>query len=458
MNKFNIIYLHTHDCGRYVQPYGYPVCTPNIQRLAEGGMVFRQAHTATPTCSPSRGALLTGSSPHSCDMTGLAGMGFALKNREEHILFTLRENGYKSCLIGEQHIAEDPHTIGYDEVIEFPNISRRDGGHKNKAALVAPAAVEWLERHKSERFFLDIGMDDTHRIWPEPSPEDDPRYVRPPEPIPDNPITRKDFACYKTSARLLDDGIGKILDAIEKNNLAENTLVICTTDHGLGFPRMKSSLYDGGTGVMLILRGPGGFTGGQVSEALVSQIDLFPTVCELLGIAPPSWLEGRSLMPLIRGELTEVNEHIFTEINFHGGYEPARAVRTQKYKYIKHFDNPAFPARTSNQRKGPTLELWIEKGWRERQYPPEELYDLFFDPNESNNLANNPEFTSVLESMRGRLHRWMVYTKDALLHGSMPVPKGATIYDLDSRCVLGKPPLPDCFRLGQEAPHINYKL
>ncbi|PCJ62290.1 MAG: sulfatase [Planctomycetota bacterium] len=457
MEKCNIIYLHTHDCGRYVQPYGYPVSTPNIQILAEGGITFRQAHAASPTCSPSRGALVTGSSPHSCGMTGLAGMGFALKNPEQHMLFTLRDAGFSTTLIGQQHVAEDSNTIGYDEVIPFPEISRRNGGHTFKASVVAPAAAEWLSKKRTEPFFLNIGMDDTHRIWPEPGPEDDPRFVRPPEPIPDNPVTRKDFACYRTSARTLDKGIGLILEALDKNGLSENTLVICTTDHGLGFPRMKSSLYDGGTGVMLIIKGPGGFNGGQVSDALVSQIDIFPTVCELLGIQPPSWLEGRSMMPLMRGEYEEVNEHIFTEINYHGGYDPTRAVRTQRYKYIKHFKTPNFPARTSNQRKGPTLELWIEKGWRERPYPNEELYDLFFDPNEADNLAEKPAFLNILNSMQGRMQRWMEYTSDPLLAGEVPQPQEGTIYDVDSRCIKGTPPLPDCMRLSQEAPNVNLK-
>ena len=107
------------------------------------------------------------------------------------------------------------------------------------------------------------------------------------------------MAEYIDAARRLDWKMGKVFDALEKNNLAENTLVICTTDHGLAFPRMKCHVTDHGIGVMLIVRGPGGFDGGKVVDGLVSQIDLFPTICELAEIDSPNWLQGNSILPLI---------------------------------------------------------------------------------------------------------------------------------------------------------------
>ena len=110
------------------------------------------------------------------------------------------------------------------------------------------------------------------------------------------------MAAFKASARSLDQGIGAVLNALHTLDLAESTLIICTTDHGLAFPGAKATLYDRGTGVMLIMRGPGGFTGGKVVDALVSHLDVYPTICELAGIEAPPWLEGSSLMPLVRGE------------------------------------------------------------------------------------------------------------------------------------------------------------
>src|SRR5205823_3065998 len=141
-------------------------------------------------------------------------------------------------------------------------------------------------------------------------PDEDPRYCLPPPALPDTPDTRQDMAAYKASARILDWGIGVVLDALEANGLVENTLIICTTDHGIAFPGSKCNLTDRGIGVMLILSGPAEFSGGHVSDAMVSHLDLFPTVCDLLGIAPPPWLQGKSLLPLVRGEVTTINDAI----------------------------------------------------------------------------------------------------------------------------------------------------
>src|SRR5581483_3521155 len=113
----NILYLHSHDTGRYVQPYGHAVSTPNIQRLAETGILFRQAFCAGPSCSPSRASLLTGQYPHNNGMMGLAHRGFRLFNLEHHIIYTLRRAGYYSAVVGAQHITESSPPIAYDELL-----------------------------------------------------------------------------------------------------------------------------------------------------------------------------------------------------------------------------------------------------------------------------------------------------------------------------------------------------
>src|SRR2546421_4967903 len=115
------------------------------------------------------------------------------------------------------------------------------------------------------------------------------------------------MGAFKASAWDLDQGVGAVLEALEANGLAGNTLVLCTTDHGIAFPRMKGNLTDHGIGVMLILRGPGGFRGGKVCDSLVSHIDIFPTLCDLLQIEHPRWLQGVSLLPLVRDVRAEVH-------------------------------------------------------------------------------------------------------------------------------------------------------
>ncbi|MCB0172753.1 MAG: sulfatase-like hydrolase/transferase, partial [Anaerolineae bacterium] len=110
----NILYLHSHDTGRYIQPYGHAVPTPHLQQLAEEGVLFRRAFSAAPTCSPSRACLLTGQSAHSNGMLGLAHRGFTLNDYHQHLVHTLRRAGYYSALVGIQHIAADTAAIGYD--------------------------------------------------------------------------------------------------------------------------------------------------------------------------------------------------------------------------------------------------------------------------------------------------------------------------------------------------------
>ena len=412
MVRPNIIYLHSHDTGRYIEPYGYGVRSPNLQRLAEQGMLFRQAHNAAPTCSPSRAALLTGMCPHSAGQFGLVNRGFDLADPSRHLVHTLRAAGYRSTLAGVQHVRRDPRTIGYDEILNTASRKARD---------VAPAAAEFLTAAQRQPFFLTVGFSETHRAFPPPAPADDARYVRPPAPFPDTPETRADMAAYQACLSALDHGIGMVLGALDEAGLAENTLVICTTDHGLPFPRMKCNLTDHGTGVMLILRGPGGFEGGRVSDALVSHIDLFPTLCELLEIAPPAWLQGRSLLPLVRGEAEQINDAVFAEVNYHGQYEPQRMIRTERWKYIRRFTERAIPS-LANCDNSISKDLMLRHGWAELPMVEEQLYDLVFDPNEAANLAGDPRHAATLADLRARLAHWMEATDDPILRAPIPKP------------------------------------
>ena len=415
----NIIYIHSHDTGRYIQPYGHAIPTPNLQRLAEEGVLFRRAFCAAPTCSPSRAALLTGQSPHSAGMTGLVNRGWQLADYSQHIVNTLRQAGYTSALAGVQHVAPDPALIGYDQIIDTPTKMAKD---------VAPAAKAFLDNAPQQPFWLTAGFFETHRKFPAIGPDDDPRYTLPPAPLPDTPRNRADMAAYKTMARDMDDAIGIILDALDANGLAENTLVIYTTDHGLAFPGMKCNLTDHGMGISLIIRGPNGFSGGKVVDAMLSQIDIFPTLCELIGIPKPAWLQGKSFLPIMREEVDEINDEIFAEVSYHAADEPKRAVRTQRYKYIRRFGG--HPTTTlPNCDDSLSKDVWLEHGWRDQKAEPERLFDLIFDPNETNNLAANPALEPTLTDMRRRLDRWMAATHDPLLDGPVPAPSGATLND-----------------------------
>ena len=425
----NIVYLHSHDTGRHIQPYGHQVPTPNIQRLADQGLLFRQAYCAAPSCSPSRASLLTGQWPHSNGMMGLAHRGHRLNDYGQHLVHALRSGGYWSALIGEQHVSEDPGILGYDHVVDV------DSSH---AEAVAPAALALLRDAPPEPFFISVGFFETHREYFESTSVRDALYSQPPDNLPDTPRTRRDMAAFKASARSLDQGVGAVMAGLDERGLADNTIVILTTDHGLPFPGAKSTLYDRGIGVMLIVRGPGGFHGGRVSDALVSQIDLYPTLCELAGVEQPSFLQGRSLLAHVRGQAPEVNEEIYAELTFHAAYEPQRAIRTRRFKYIRRFGDRLEPV-LANVDDSPSKDVLVEHGWAERPARREELFDLVFDPHEAADRSQDPAYAGVLDDLRERLERWMRETGDALADGPVEPPPGAVLNSPDQRSPADPP-------------------
>ena len=429
--KPNIIYVHSHDTGRYIEPYGYPVPTPNLQAFAAQSVVFRNAFSVAPNCSPSRSALVTGHAPHCNGMNGLAHRGFALNDPTQHVLHTLRPHGYHSSLFGVQHVAKLPQQLGYDHVwVE-----------SGRAANVVRTVRAFLAQ-VPRPFYMEIGFFETHREFPDHD-DTDITYCRPPAPVPDTPATRRDMAAFIASARILDDAIGVIMQALAETDLVDETLVFYTTDHGPAFPGMKCTLTNHGIGVPLIVRGPG-FTSPAMLEAAVSHMDLFPTICDVLHIPAPAWLQGKSLLPLVRGEVDQLHEYLFAEVTYHAAYEPMRAVHTPRYKYIKRFDGRSTPVRP-NVDDSPSKTFWHEHGWDNRLIDSELLYDLVFDPNEAHNLVNDAQYATVLTNLRAQLHDWMHRTNDPLLVGAVPLPAGAQANDVDDATPTGPlyPPLPD---------------
>jgi N-sulfoglucosamine sulfohydrolase len=413
----NILYIHSHDTGRFVQPYGFQVPTPNLQLLADQGALFREAFCAAPTCSGSRASLLTGLYCHNNGMLGLAHRGWTLNDYDQHWVHTLRKAGYHSTLIGEQHISVDPSVIGYDELVEVGS-SRADD--------VAPLTIKTLKAAPPEPWFMSVGFFETHRSFFEPTSVRDTLYSLPPANLPDVIATRRDVAAFKTSARALDQGIGAILHALHDFGLVDNTLVICTTDHGIAFPGAKATLFDRGIGVLMIVRGPSGFAGGKVIDAPVSHLDVYPTLCELAGVEAPKWLQGASLMPLVRGETERLHEAIFAETTYHAAYQPLRAIRTERWKYIRRFDDYDRPV-LANCDDSDSKQLLVEAGWGDQVVPEERLYDLVLDPAEGNNLAGEAVSQERLEEFRERLEAWMVETEDPLLDGPISPPPGAAV-------------------------------
>lgn len=163
---------------------------------------------------------------------------------------------------------------------------------------------------------------------------------------------------------------------------------------------------------------------GRVFDAIVSHLDILPTICDVAEIDPPDWLEGLSLLPLVRGEQDELHQEIFSEVTYHAAYEPQRAVRTARYEYVRRFDE-RHPGRVlANLDDGLTKDVMLAYGWADIDPPKESLYDLWLDPSEGNNRIDDPVLAGVLSDLKRRLHDWMVRTEDPLIHGTVAPAEG----------------------------------
>lgn len=420
----NLLIFHLHDMGRYCSPYGFPMPTPNMERFADSATLFRNAHCAAPTCSPSRAAMLTGHTAHQAGMLGLLHRGFDLADYSQHLGSFLGQNGYGTVYAGVQH---EFNPDGEQE----PPYQRKlapssDKGSRDEQAV--RAAAEYLDEVGDDPFFLWTGLFYPHRPFFEADPEEfNPDRIQPPAILPDVPQTRRDMADYMASVAHADACFGTVLEAMERNGLREKTLVILTTDHGIAFPGMKCNLTAHGTGVALMMDYPGNPMRGKVSDALVSHLDVYPTICDIMGLDHPDHLIGHSLLPLIKGEAEAVREDAFAEVNFHAAREVMRGVRTHRYSYNRIFDGNANVA-LPNIDGGPSKDVWRDHGIsndtpRERV----QLYDLVLDPQEQHNLAGDSAYRDIRLDMDRRLKTWMVQTDDPVMTGSVKAPEGAKI-------------------------------
>jgi len=427
----NVLYIHTHDSGRCFAPYGYPVSTPAISRFAREGTLFRQAFSAAPVCSPSRASLLTGKSPHACGMLGLAHRGFGLDNYGEHVANLLKAESMETVLCGIQHVAHSPEIIGYDHILGETSFGMGDDFHQLDSVSYdlanAGSVADYLSARSNDdgEFFLSFGMFNTHRPYP-PTPEGSGAYVLPPVTVRDTPESREDFAGHIAAVEIVDQAFSIVVTALEKAGLRERTLVIFTTDHGMPFPDMKCSLFDGGTGVALIIDYPGNASKGKVVDALVSHLDILPTICELTDTTTPDYCEGSSLVPLCDGTRERIREEVFGEVSYHAAYEPMRSIRTSRYKLIKRYDVNLDPV-PANIDDSPAKKRLLDAGYLRFPRTREMLIDLDLDPLERENRIHDPAYREVYRELNESLAEWMRRTGDPLYLGRVPKPAGALV-------------------------------
>lgn len=425
--KTNVLILHTHDAGRYIEPYGYGIKTPNLMELAKDSVLFRKAFTPCPTCSPSRASLQTGMYPHTNGMLGLSHKtagGFSLNNYNEHILHELKKHDYLTTLSGIQHIdgpdvywndkeeSKKKHgtRIGYDVML-----NRDDLEGPFSANMAAERAVEFI-RNDNRPFYMSVGFIKPHAAFYNEHPNFDARYVKVPDSLPDTPQIREDMAGYMEMMYDTDRNMGMVIDALKQSGRYDDTLIIATTDHGIGFPKMKCNLKDGGTGIFLMVKLPNSEKRGMVIDEMVSNIDVYPTILDMLNIDIPERVQGKSLVPLIEGRVESLHEYIYHELTYHAAYEPTRAVRSKRYKYIRRFHENAKGV-APNIDGSRSKDDMVGFGLLDINNKVEELYDLYLDPNEMNNLIDDERYSEIKDELKTTLKTWMMETSDPIMNG-----------------------------------------
>ncbi|MCM8766976.1 MAG: sulfatase [Candidatus Omnitrophica bacterium] len=396
--------------------YGAPVKTPNIDKLAEEGVIFTNYFCSAPQCSPSRASMFSGLMPHNNGVYGLSHRGFTLKKDIPYLPKILKENGYETVLFGIQHETkwEKVETLGYNKINKGKTCSCID---------ITPILIDYLDSKPPQPFFISVGFEETHLPWP--VVENIEENLKVPDFLPNVIEVKKDMAGFNIVIERVDKSINEIIKALKRNKLYDNTLIILTTDHGLPLPGAKATLFDPGIGIFLIIRGEG-FEGGEKFDCLSSNIDLMPTILDYLGIEIPENVQGKSLIPVIRGEKQEIREEIYTELTYHAGYDPMRSVRTKKYKYIKFFEFRPFYY-PPNVDPSFSKEYFRKIGYFEKIRPFEMFFDLEKDRLERENLIGNPEYKEKIEELKNKLLEWMKETNDPILNGPFSPPENAVI-------------------------------
>lgn len=431
----NVVLLVADDLGLQVGCYGDPVAkTPNIDALAKSGTRFASAFASVASCSASRGTILTGLPTHACGQ-----YGHAHAEHNFHSFRTVRglpallaPAGYRSGVIAKLHV--QPKEV-YPFDVEVQNNGRNP-------AQIASEVKKFLADTGEKPFFLLVGFTDPHRSakgfandgkYPAdvPAIKFDPKAVPVPYFLPDQPEVRAELTEYYQAVARLDDGVGRVMKVLEEAKKLDDTLVIFLSDNGIPFPGAKTTLYDAGVRLPLVVRKPGQKP-GVVSTAMVSWTDVVPTVLDWCGVKPePAGKKaverpGKSMLPVLEQDTADGWDAVFGSHQFHEVtmYYPMRMVRTRQYKYILNLAHPLEYPHASDLWASPTWQGVLKRGdtlmgSREvKAYlhrPKEELYDVAADPNELKNLAAEAAHAKALGELRAKLAAWRERTNDPWL-------------------------------------------
>jgi len=438
----NIVFAIADDWGwPHAGAYGDPVVqTPAFDRVAREGVLFNHAYISSPSCTPSRNAILSGQY-HWRLGTG-ANLWSTLDTDIPVYPLLLEEAGYQ---IGHYRKSWGPGKL--------------DGWEKHPAGELYDLGFEdfLAKRDKNKPFCFWLGTSDPHRPYEAGTGEQsgmDLNKIRMFACFPDAPAVRSDVADYYYEVQRFDTLVMDAIRSLEKIGQLDNTIIVVTGDHGMPFPRCKSNNYDSGARIPLAIRwGSGIKYPGRILDDFTSMVDIAPTFLELANVKIPEVVTGNSLVDLFKSKKQGIvqpdqrgfvlhgkERHVPGQEGHMGGY-PCRAIRNQNFLYIRNFKPDRWPAGTPNQGKafiprfwiadcdnGPTKTYMVENRDKDDYHrqlyelsfgkrPAEELYDCRKDPEQLQNLADDPAYTDVKESMSALLMEQLELTADPRVIG-----------------------------------------
>jgi N-sulfoglucosamine sulfohydrolase len=426
----NVVLVIVDDMGSDAGCYGNSVVqTPHLDALAREGMLFTHAFCTTASCSPSRSVILSGLHNHANGQYGLAHAehNFHTLPAVQSLPVLLTAAGYRTGRIGKFHV--QPAATYHFETDLGPGPQ----GSRNPVGM-AEAARKFIEQPDDRPFFLYFCTADAHRAargfaneasYPgvEPvvyRPED---VVVPPF-LPDRPEVRQELVEYYQAVSRADQGLGALVRVLRETGHWDNTLVLFASDNGIPFPGAKTTLYESGMRLPLVVRSPDQKRRGTVCQAMVSWADLTPTILDFTSAAGPKHpLHGRSILPILEEEAPEGWDEVYASHAFHEVtmYYPMRVIRTRRHKLIFNVAHPLDFPFASDLYNSLTWQGVLERpdamlGNRTAaaflHRPRWELFDLEADPHELANLADDPRHAATLEALQARLKAFQERTAD----------------------------------------------
>ena len=431
----NILLLTVDDMScDSVGVYGckLPGTTPHMDRLATQSLRFAHAHTTVGNCMPCRNVMFSGLHSHNNKVEGF----YQVKNPGwPHLVDLMKAGGYFTGIRGKVS-----HSSPYQPYAWDANLDTLPDGtkaHLKDVQSYGAATTAGIAQAKEAKkpFCLVVNISDPHKpFWKGPNDPHKPSriYTADEVPIPgflfDDPQVREELALYYTSVRRADDAVGAVLKALETSGEADNTVVMFMSDHGMPLPFAKTQLYHHSTRTPWMVRWPGVTKAGSVDKQhMISVVDFLPTVLDITGIKHPKRLDGRSYLPLLKGDTQSDREHVIKEYNENSGRsrDPMRAIQTKRFLYLFNpwsngervfatattgtatFRRLAALAKT-NKKLAARLDLYKHR-------VPEELYDVVKDPDCLYNLIDSPQHIAELKQLRATLDAELVKSKDPML-------------------------------------------